>query len=356
MEHRVTIKDVALRANVSITAVSLVLNNKGSAIPKETQNRIYLAAKELNYRPNQLALGLVQKRTRIIGLIIPDNDNLFFSTYSNYLMKAASELGYNLILGNADNDVLRVIETMQMFEDRLMDAIILAQSEFPNPEDSQKCLQAISKIQIPVILIDRLDLSSPFEYAVLDHELGGKMAAQYLLERGHRQIGFITGPLSFSSCSKRLEGYKTALEEFGVPFNHNLIYEGPISTETAISALPVLLGQSCTAICAFNDMMAYGIYRELQNYGLSVPYDISIVGFDDLLFSEYTNPPLTTIAQPLDKISRFVMQHLHQLIEFPDKGHPLTQHVFKPVLKARGSVRPIRESAKQSDAFPGRQN
>jgi len=335
---RTTIKDVANKAGVSPATVSLVLNNRPVPIPQRTKDKVISAACELHYRPNQLAVGLVTKKTNTIGLILPDNSNLFFATYTNKLEAAASKMGYNVIFGNTNNSIEKTLEYLQMFADRGVDGIILMQSEFNSKKKTDSCLAAIKELPIPVLLIDRVPTDSASGAVILDHFKGGYLAVKHLLDLGHERIGYITGSSSLNLMVHRLNGCKEALAEKGIPFDPALVFEGDLQLTSGINALPYLLGQNVTAIFAFNDMIAYGIYKELRNYQLNIPDDLSVIGFDDLIFSDVIQPPLTTASQPLEEMADAVIERLVNLIE-ERPVEPNTTRVFAPVLKVRGSTK-----------------
>ena len=338
---RVTIKDVAKRAGVSVATVSLVLNSPDSAISKETRERVMDVIRELRYRPNRLAVSLATKRTNTIGLIIPDNSNFFLVSYSNFIEKAMSEYGYTMILGNASNSLEKTLHYLYDFSDRGVDAIVLLQSVFENDEDTRKCIEAVNDLHIPIALIDRFPKDHVSDPIHVNDFHGGYLAFKHLLDRGHRHIGIITGSLHLHNCIDRLDGCKQALSETGIEFDPSLVYEGDFQISSGIEALPYLLGQNVTAIFAFNDMIAYGVYKELRSYNLKVPDDISIVGFDNLLFSEVINPPLTTVEYPIKEIAAEVIRRLDGLIQAGNTRTVDDPIIFPPILKVRGSTRKL---------------
>ena len=335
---RTTIKDVANRAGFSPATVSLVLNERPVSIPQQTRDAVIKAAKELNYHPNQLAVALVKKKTNTIGIIIPDNSNLFLSTYSNKLETFANQKGYSVILGNANDSIDNTLFHLQAFADRGVDGIILMQTEFSTKEETQRCISTVQNLSTPVLPIDRVPADFADKSIILDHFKGGYMSAKHLLDLGHRRIGYITGPLSLNLLVQRLEGCKKALAEANVPFDPALVFESDLQLNSGITALPYLLGQNVTAIVAFNDMIAYGVYKELRNYQLNIPDDVSLVGFDDLLFSDIIQPPLTTSEQPLEEMARFAISQLINIIEKKDYSLDFPQ-LFSPILKVRGSTK-----------------
>ena len=335
---RVTIKDVAKHAGVSPATVSLALNYPDSAISKETRERIKNVVHDLGYRPNRLAASLATKKTNTIGLIVPDNSNFFIVAYSNCIEHVMREYGYTMILGNSDDSVEKTLQYLYDFSDRGVDAIILTQSIFKDTEDTRLCMDAVNSLQVPVALVDRFPKDHISASVQVNDFLGGYLAFKHLLDLGHRRIGIVSGEMYMYCCTERLDGCKAALSEYGIPYDASLLYEGNFQIESGIKALPYLLGKSVTAIFAFNDMSAYGLYKEARNYSLKIPEDISVVGFDDLLFSDVIYPPLTTVVYPVNEVAVSVVERLVKLIQTGsvDTSEPI---IFDPTLKVRGSTR-----------------
>lgn len=337
---RTTIKDVAKLAGVSTSTVSLVLNEKPVPITEKTRTTVLEAAKTLHYRPNQLAVGLVTNKSNSIGLIIPDNSNPFFASMSNYVEKEANRNGFSVILGNTNNDPKTTRSYLRMFADHQVDGIILAQADFNTPEESEKCMSLIQELKTPLVLVDRVYKDANIDCVVVDQMQAGYLATSHLLQLGHQKIGCASGPLGLDNCANRLLGYKKALEEYGIPFDTSLIYEEDLTIECGIRALPSLLGHGVSAIFAFNDLIAYGIYKESRSYNLSIPNDLSVVGLDDIFLSEIIQPPLTTVAQPISETAGLVVEKLLNLI-MPSPDYTHSPKVLQPILKVRGSTRRI---------------
>ena len=333
-------KDVAIRAGVSVSTVSLALNEPDSAVSPKTRAHIVAVAEELRYRPNRLAVSLATKKTNTIGLIVPDNSNLFLASFSNCIEAAMSRHNYAMILGNANSSAEKTIHYLYDFADRSVDGIVLVQSIFENPEDTQACTDTLLHLQTPIILSDRFPKKHSFEAVKANDFLGGYLAVKHLTNLGHKQIGFIVAEMHFLNCIERLEGAKKALSEAGITFDPSMVFEGDFQMTSAAEALPYLLGKNATAIFAFNDMIAYGVYRELRNYNLNIPDDISVIGFDDIFFSDVIYPPLTSVEYPIEDIATTVVDRLVSMIHgrAPDVSKPI---VFDPKLKVKGSTRRI---------------
>lgn len=341
--HRTTIKDVALLAGVSPSTVSLVLNNSPLPVAEETRLKVLECVKKLDYRPNQIARSMVKRRTSNIGLVVPDYDNIFLCSYSNKLSYHANNRGYNLILRNSNKDPKIIINALRLFEDQQVDAVILMQSEFDSKEDSLLCRNTIKNLKIPILLIDRVPQDLVSDSVIFNHFKCGLLATEHLIKNGHRQIGYISAPLFMHLAQQRLEGHKQALENAGIPFDESLVCEGELQLHGGMGHVQYLLEKGCTAFAVFNDMMCYGVMRELKKLGLSVPNDVSIIGCDDLVFSEIASPTLTTLEQPLDAMAEATINRVIDIINNSinnKANHP--QHiVFDPVLKVRESVKNI---------------
>lgn len=337
---RTTIKDVAERCGYSIATVSLVLNNKKVSIPQTTRDKVWKAATELGYRPNQLAVSMITKKTNVLGLVIPDNSNIFFADISKAIEVAAHRAGYNLIYGNSDNNPQRDLEYLEMFVDRRVDGIIYAKSTALDFRNNKEVTRFFKERTTPIVAVDRVVEDSSICSVVLDHFRGGYLAANYLLASGHTRIGCFTGPHDLESSQERLAGCKRAFAEAGISFDSSLVYEGNYQAGSEEQALEYFLGKKVTAVFVFNDIMAYGLYREARRRNLSIPKDLSVVGFDDVFFSELIRPALTTVRQPVAEMGECAVETLVRLIREETKPEQ-SSYVFTPELIVRDSVAPL---------------
>lgn len=333
---RATIKDVAKKVGLSPTTVSLVINNKPNRISSEAKQAVFQAVKELSYRPNHIAVSMVTKETNTIGLILPDISNLYFSELARVIEEQCYEHGYNVLYGNTRDSANRDFEYLNIFLDRNVDGIIMILSNSFDEANMQRFHNTIADNSVPIITLDRTINDKNIRSVTLDQKLGGYLATKHLINLGHKLIGCISGPTNVQSASDRLSGYRQALEESNLTFHQSLVCEGDFHVESGAKALACLLGQNVSAIFASNDMMAIGAYKEAHRYGLKIPQDLSIVGFDDIFLAEYLDPPLTTISQPINQIGKEAVRQMLLLIN--DKASAaISDAVFKPILKARGS-------------------
>ena len=337
---RATIKDVAKLANCSITAVSFAFNGKADKISVETLQQIRAAAKTLEYQPNKLAAGLATGRSRTIGLIIPDNRNPFFGTILNYVEAFADKAGFRVISGNTDDCIQRDLAYIDALIGYCTAGLVIVRSNSGSEKERERFLERILRLSIPVVAIDRRIAGSGVPTYSVDNRLGGYLATKHLLQQGHTRIGCYAGPLYALSAQMRLEGYRNALEENGLPYREELVFEGNYQIAANDAPCRFFLDRGVTAVFAHNDMQAYGLYKYAQANGCRIPEDLSIVGFDDLDFSTILTPTLTSIRYPLETLTCDAVQDLIERINCGgterDKGERITK--YAPELVVRESV------------------
>ena len=336
---RTTIRDIAAHTGMSITTVSLVLNNKPSKISEKTKKKILEAAKELNYNPNQLAVGLITKKTRTLGLIVSDISNIFFSILAKGVEQACQKEGWSVVLCNNWDLHERDMELIEVLAGRGVDGIIYCMSSDSNREKALESYELLKKNNMLFIEIDN-DYDGGAKHNVFfDNEKGGYLAARHLIDCGHTKIACITGPNGPSYTSGRIQGYRKALAEAGIACDSNLLVEGDYTMESGVLAAETLWGRDFTAIFAFNDMMAFGAFKFFREQGVRVPEDISLVGYDDVPLCELLEVPLTTIRQPILEMGNTAALNM---IRFIETGSDEDTNVrFTPVLMERKSVRHI---------------
>ncbi|MFZ5753132.1 MAG: LacI family DNA-binding transcriptional regulator [Bacillota bacterium] len=329
----VTIKDIARAADVSIATVSRVLNNKADGITEETKAKIRKAVKELNYRPNAIARGLITKKTHTIGLVLPDISNPFFPEIARGVEDVAKEAGYNVFLCNTDDDSKKERGYVKALRERQVDGIIFTASALKNSED---ITEHVGKM--PFILVDRKPDNLPDAPGVfLDNLKGGYLAAKHLIEKGHREIALISGPLQSYNARQRLEGFKKALQEAGIRYKDKLIREGDYKRSGGYRAMEKLLreGVEFTAVFASNDLMAVGVMEMLREKGIAIPEQVAVVGFDNIYLSTVVAPRLTTISQPTYQMGAQAAQMLLTCLQGRELDEK--QKVFSPQLIIRES-------------------
>lgn len=301
-----TIKDVAQHAGVSITTVSHVLNNTRFVSP-DLRARVAEAIATLGYQPNTLARSLRSKETHTLGMIVPDISNPFFAEIARSIEDAAFGFGYNIILCNSDEDPEKEQAYIELLLEKQVDGIVFVASG-----SQSKHLRLILDREIPTVVVDRSLDESRLDCVLVDNRGGGFQATQHLLASGRRRIGCISGPSSLTPSWERVEGYREALASAGLHADDTLIRRGDFHADRGFGAMIELLDlpEPPTAVFVCNDLMAIGAIRAITERGLRVPEDIAVVGFDNIALARYTQPPLTTVAQPYVEMGRLAAELL----------------------------------------------
>jgi LacI family transcriptional regulator len=289
-----TIKDIARESGVNISTVSRALNN-GYGVNPETRDLVMAVAQRLNYRPNRVARGLVTGRSHSLALIVSDIRNPFFAEVARGAADAARADHCELVLCNSDLDAERQMGYVQSLLEKRVDGILMNSVAALSAEDQKQ----LAGCGVPIVLLNRTVASRAFSTVSADNEAGGVLAAQHLLELGHRNIAHITGPRQHGNLSDRTRGFVETLAAASKPLTP-LVLHGAFNFEGGRDLTAKLLEQhpKVTAIFAANDVMAFGAVRAILDRGLRIPDDISLIGFDNIEFSSIIHPPLTTIHQP----------------------------------------------------------
>lgn len=342
IDHRtVRMDDVARAAGLSRTTVSLVLSGKaGPNIPEVTRQRVRAAAAELGYVPNALASGFRRNTSDSIGLV---SDVVATTPFSVRMLRGAQEVawaaGKLLMVVNTENDPDLERAAITQLLERRVDGILYATLAYA-VVDPPPALEAV-----PTVLMDARARDVSLPSVVPDDHAGGRAATQHLVDAGHRRIGYISDP-GGPAATERLEGYLEVLREAGVEPDPALIAGGPGDAAGGVTAAGVLLdlAEPPTAIFCFNDRMAMGAYRAARHRGLSIPGDLSIVGYDNHdVIAPWLDPPLTTVELPHLEMGRWATRHLLDLLDGTiPAGAPPTQHRMHCPLIVRDSVAPPR--------------
>lgn len=319
-----TIKEVARKAGVSYATVSHVINNT-RFVSQDTRERVLFAMQEVNYRPNDLARSLRSGKTNTIGLIIPDSANPFFAEIGRSIEGTAFQLGYSVILCNAEQDPRREEFYVDVLTKKQIDGVIFAASgEQTGP------LQYLLDKGIPLVLINRDLANINLDAVLIDDRQGGYLATHHLIELGHRRIACIAGPRTTTPSGDRVTGFQKALAEAGIPYDEELVVRGDYHPGSGyeITLRWLALPDPPTAIFCANDLMAVGALGAAARTRIRVPEELSIIGYDDIELARFCTPPLSTISQPKSKIGTLATQFLAERIA--DKTCP-TRRVTLPV-------------------------
>ena len=330
------IKDIAQATGLSVTTVSLVLNNKADKIPERTKKLIKKTAKEMNYRPNQIAISLVKKKTKTLGLLIPDIRNSFFSMLAKEVEDECHKMGWTMILCNTGDHHHRDLDYINVLASKNVDGVIYCMASDTTIEKFHKVHELLAEYKLPYIMIDRTYNVENVHAARIDNRLGGFLATEHLISLGHRKIACITGPMNLMDTEARLSGYKDALAKYGIPYDPNLIYQGNYQMSGGVHGITELKNEAFTAVFAFNDLMAFGAYKALKLMKKKIPEDVSLVGYDDIIFSEMLEVSLTTIRQPIGKAGKLAVRFIIDYIDDPSSAEEVP--ILSPKLIKRDST------------------
>lgn len=288
-----TIKDVAKLAGVALSTASYAMNGD-SKVSAKTREKVLEAAKQLNYQKNGFAMDLKRSRTNTIALILTDLSGPYYSELIRSIQDVTLSNNFDLIacssMGGRDSTAVRFL-----LEKRVDGAIVLAQNI------TDEILLAAAGERFPIVVMDRLISGEGLINVVVDSEHGGYSATRYLIEKGHRSIAYISGPANSYDNALRYQGYLRAMGEAGLEEKTKWKLSGNFIREGGYKATKMMLmqGEMPSAVFYANDEMAIGGMNALEEEGISVPGDLSVIGFDDIQLAEYVQPSLTTIRQPM---------------------------------------------------------
>lgn len=318
---RVTMKDVARKADVSTMAVSRVLGNKGG-ISQETRERILAVAREMNYRPNSIAQSLRNQSTRTIGVITSDSSELVFSKVLQGIQESAAEAGYGVIIASTGQNAAREAQAIETMVDRLIDGLLFAAPMRTRKED----MAIVERIGIPVVLLMRSGSLVNIDSVSTDNYIGGYELVNYLLGSRDDNILFLSLASGRSIGQERISGYQRAMLEHGHEWsNEKVLYCEPnIKDGYARMQQIIRNGFRHGTVCCACDLIAIGAISAVQDAGLRVPEDIRVAGFDDIELSDYLSVPLTTMRQPKYEIG---FEGVKLLLERLENAEMRTKHI-----------------------------
>lgn len=308
------IKDVAKIAGVSTSTVSLVLNKK-SGVSEKTRLRVQSVAEKLNYIPSDVARSLVTRKTKSVGLLVPNIAEIYFGTLARTIQDALNIGGYTLILCNSDNRYDKERDCLDFLIEKNVEGIIMVPRGNGN-------IDKIMSIRVPVVFIDSYMENVDISYVGVNNEQAGYNATEHLIKFGHRRIACITGPIGFNSSEERILGYKRALEDAGIEFNNLFLKYTDWTVEGGFQATKEIfsLARKPTAVFVTGDTCAIGVFEALYGEGYSIPDDVSVVGFDDMKFSPFLKVPLTTVRQPISQLGNCAVGLLFEKINSENRS------------------------------------
>ena len=338
---KVTIRDVATHAGVSPATVSRVLN-RPELVDETTKEKVRHSMKTLHFQPNAIARGLSSQATHTIGLVIPGINDLFFTELYGGIERASRENGMKVLLFDSQHSRSRSLEGFAFLKQHQVEGIIFSSKVVTDDYDA-----LLQRLQVPVALTlteARGGISLP-AYKV-DEVRAEFDVVSYLVSRGHRRIGMITGEETDDITGElRLQGYRNGVIHYDIGYHPEWVEVGNYRFDSGYTAMQKLLERQSvnqlTAVCAASDEMALGAMRCLYDMGLHVPDDMSIVGFDDLTMARMTIPALTTVAQPFAEIGAQAVHSLLGMIQHPKEPKPTGVYYLPHRMVERESVRSL---------------
>ncbi len=317
-----TILDVARHAGVSKATVSRVINHNPK-VNEQIKERVLHSIKELGYQPNAIARSLANSRSNVLGLILPDIVNPYFPVLARGIEDSARQMGFSLFISNTDNNPENEQDYIKKMYSQQVGGIILVTSTL----DEAKA-EKLDKLNIPIVLCDRLIENTPFDTVSIDHYKAAYEAVLYFIRKGHKKICHLAGPSFVQSADMRRQAYIDAMQEFGL---HPLYRIGDFSYQSGYELMNSVLNEAdVSAVFGANDLIALGAINAIQEKGLKVPDDVSVIGCDDISFAQMSNPKLSSIMVPAYEIGQRAVELIMERIkEVRSKTkHLILEHRF----------------------------
>ena len=326
-----TMKDIARLAQVSTSTVSHVINGS-RFVSDEIREKVMRIVAELNYTPSAVARSLKVRETKTIGLLVTATNNPFFAEVMAGVEQYCQKNQYNLIIATTGGDAKRLQQNLQTLIHKQVDGVLLMCGDSRFQADMELT------VSLPLVVMDWWFTELNADKILENSERGGYLATKSMVDAGHQKIGIITGNLRKSVAKNRLQGYKKALSEANIVLNPDWIVESHFDFEGGIVGAQKLLSLSDrpTAIFCCSDTIAIGAYQAIQNQGLRIPQDISIMGYDDIELARYLFPSLSTISQPKAELGKLAVETLLQRIQEPNENYRTL--VLEPTCILRESI------------------
>lgn len=335
MTRKVTIRDLAEAAGVSVTTVSQILNGKGERFSIETRQRVHQLQEDLGYVPDFNARNLIMKSAQTIGVLVPNLGNPFFSMFIRGVQQTSRERHFIPLIFGANHDEQLESYYLQELIKRAVDGLIIASASITG----EAIDNILKKNGIPYLLIDQNGGPS-VDHIRVDDEQGGQLAARHLLTLGHQRIVVVMPEHPTQNLRIRLAGFKAQLVDQQIPLADSAVITSPMTKLGGYQATAAVLAQHPTAVFAINDETALGLMRGLHEQGVRVPDDISVLGYDDIDLDEYVVPKLTTIHQPVVTMGQQATELLINRVQ--NQRQPAQMVDLPVVLKQRESTGPVK--------------
>ncbi|TDE00858.1 LacI family DNA-binding transcriptional regulator [Flavobacterium hiemivividum] len=318
MKRKVTLKQIAKELDVSISTVSKSLRNS-LEIGEDTRLKVQAFAKFYNYRPNNIALSLKNRKTKTIGIIIPEIVHYFFSTVINGIEQVANENGYSVIITLSDDSFDKEVLNMEMLANGSIDGFIISLSKETQFKGDYHHISEVIDQGMPVVMFDRVSNEILCDKVIIDDKLAAYEAVQSLIDKGRKKIALVTTVDYVSVGKLRTDGYTKALLDNGLPFNENLIIKIEDVDTCEIIIGKLLEDKAIDAVFAVNELFAVTSIKVANKMGLNVPKDLAVIAFTDGIISKYSTPTITTVSQSGKKMGNRAAQMLIDRLEEEEK-------------------------------------
>ena len=313
MIKRTKLKDIAQALNISVTTVSRAINSK-SDISAQTRKAVLDMAESLNYRPNALAVSLRKNHFNVIGVILPSVDHYFFGTVLKGIMNKAHQANYLVMIGESMNDVEKEKEILNQFMGHCVTGILISPSVQDNSIDS---LYQVRNKRIPFVVVDRPSKNKIDSVVKYDDLNGAYLAVEHLLQQGCKNIALLKGRSDCIISEIRMQGYKQALADHGIPFRANLVKTSPQPSKMngyMMSKDIILSNVGIDGFFCITDELASGVYDAAKEYELRIPEDIGVVGYSNSQLASHLSPKLSSVEQPGEEMGELAFDYLQQII------------------------------------------
>ncbi|WP_228236279.1 LacI family DNA-binding transcriptional regulator [Allomuricauda sp. M10] len=337
MKPKITLKDIARELEVSISTVSKALKNS-EEISRDTKEKVQAFAKLYNYKPNNIAISLKNKRTKNIGVVIPDIVHHFFTTVIRGIEKYANAKGYNVIVCLSEESFDKEVINMEMLANGSIDGFIMSLSSETQQKGDFNHLKEVTDQGIPVVLFDRITNEIDCDKVIIDDELGAYMATKKFIEQGKKNIALITTDDYLSVSKARTQGYLKALKESKLGVDESKILRMPSMEMDEKGIKDFFDTHKVDAVLCVNEIFAVYSMRLAQQKGLKIPEDIAFIGFTDGLLSKYANPSLTVVSQHGEKMGEVSAMLLIDKVESEEEEETYQTKILEPTLVIRDSI------------------
>ncbi|GEL09664.1 transcriptional regulator, LacI family [Flavobacterium glycines] len=335
MKTKITISDIAKELGIAPATVSRALSNHPE-ISVATKKKVKAVAERLDYRPNKLASSLRSGKTKLIGVLIPTAEHLFFGSVIHGISNLASQQGYDVLIYQSNESEEFEKKGIETFINARVDGILVSISK--NTTDYSH-FELVKEKNIPIAFFDRTNDNLGISSVSIDDYLGAYIATESLIKSGYKRIAHISGPQHSKAFAERVRGYQAALNQYNIPFENNLIYNGDISIEAGRKGVQHFLNleNKPDAIFAVEDFTALGTLKELKEMGIKVPEEFGIIGFCNDLFGEHITPSLSTVDQKTVQMGEEAFNLIYELISKKGEKTNSQKRVLTPTLILRES-------------------